>query len=813
MKVLTRPEFQPCVHGAFGGGLTRAAYFDGMVLTAADMQREQLYWRSKRKLSNRALGEGVVWGLGVAWDGRQRAFTLSPGYGLSCCGEDLVVECPQIVSEAELIDVCGEDFRCLLAATAAARLDPCNCDATPDGPIDACLLLEYVECPEDPRSVFEDPCAEHADGCRSSAMRETTRLRLVPPPPPPKPGALDLFCRRLDAIRDELEKTQPAAVMPPLAAWQADRVALTIAVLDAAGTPTAAGTGALPLEVNGTASALATVPAGAASLRLGLEPPPGAVFASVEVDGVRQQGADVMMGSFVSVNLPFPGGKTWSIKVELVPLLSAGAGSLVELSLALVADIAPPPGTPAGRSCLATVLKVEALPPRADCTARLAEGLTAGGCTLRGLALALLTGWFKGALLSGACAPRAGEAADLAAEDAMKARLLAAWAACRIAWRALYGIDLVAAQGAGLEKCLQQLFAMWCEGLHYKGPRCDRHAHGIILGCLQITPKGRVLCFDEWCHRRHVLTGPLLSHWAGQFGLPPLDVSMGRLARWICCLASSPLPALPDGALLPEPSLWAMAGGLLHAGKAPLTGERINGAKVDAVKALSTRQFIAQALEMLSAADPASAGGSAGWQALSAPGGSVHLLRPVRAAGVAVKFGPSRADLLVAELDLPANALPKVARLPMRDFVAAFAEKVQLAQLKPRVEVPLFEPMVEALEAAGVASLADLVELGPEPALRKLRDARAGDPVLADARATEKAIAIVHDTAVKALTSAGQAIVEIARAHDELDPFTRAELLDAGTLNTLRKATNASLRDKGLTPAELKAIASTAASA
>ena len=103
-----------------------------------------------------------------------------PGYGLSCCGDDLVVECPQGVAEAELIDPCGEDFRRLVAATTKARLDPCNCDPKPDGPIDACLLLEYVECPEQPRSVYEDPCAESPDGCRYAAMRETTRLRLVP---------------------------------------------------------------------------------------------------------------------------------------------------------------------------------------------------------------------------------------------------------------------------------------------------------------------------------------------------------------------------------------------------------------------------------------------------------------------------------------------------------------------------------------------------------------------------------------------------------------------------------------------------------
>lgn len=50
-----------------------------------------------------------------------------------------------------------------------------------------------------------------------------------------------------------------------------------------------------------------------------------------------------------------------------------------------------------------------------------------------------------------------------------------------------------------------------------------------------------------WEHRRYVLTGPLLNHWAAQFGIAPLDVIVGRFVRAICCLSGLPPIALPEG--------------------------------------------------------------------------------------------------------------------------------------------------------------------------------------------------------------------------------------------------------------------------
>src|SRR3569832_2397766 len=100
-----------CAPGALAGGLVRTRFFDGMVLTQSDLENEQRYWRIKRRLTNRALGEGVVWGLRVRWDAARRVFVLGPGYALDCCGNDLVVECPVQIAEADLIKLADPLYR------------------------------------------------------------------------------------------------------------------------------------------------------------------------------------------------------------------------------------------------------------------------------------------------------------------------------------------------------------------------------------------------------------------------------------------------------------------------------------------------------------------------------------------------------------------------------------------------------------------------------------------------------------------------------------------------------------------------------
>jgi hypothetical protein len=812
MNAKTRHDFQPCVPGAFEGGLARTAFFDGMVLTEGDMVREQSYWRGKRKLTNRALGQGVVWGLAVHWDSRARRLCLSPGYGLSCCGDDLVVSCSQAINETELIDRCSEDFRHLLAHAAGPR-GHCDQDARPDGPIDACLLLEYVECAEGLRQAFEDGCdSGDSASCRYGAVRETTRLRLVPPPPPPDPGAIAAFCERIEALRVSLEGTA-GAVVEPLRLRAEPAARLSLAYLDNAaggGNTLAAQGGSLALQSGATGSVTLAAATGAASLRVGLEPPPGYVFTSLEVAGVVKGSAEALMGAFHTYTPPPTAVNELVVKAQVAPLFGTAPGWAAEIRLRVE------PATGGGAATLnASVQRLDALPTRTDCASLLAGGLLLqgdAGCTGRTLALAGLCGWFVSQLGPAGCVTS--RDVDLTPDD--EARLLMAWSICRVAWRGLFGIDPALAPEAGLEKCLQQLFRAWCEGLHYKGPRCDCHAHGIVLGTLQLSPKGRVLCFDEWKHRRHVLTGPLLTHWGAQVGLAPLDQGVAQLASWVCCVARTPLPELPAGVAWPDDALLQMAGGALAMGRSYAENDRVAGAAVRSVQQISGGDFALRTLDMIMGRARPTLAAVSQLNVWSAPGSGLNLLQPIESRGLERPDLPgyrpevAKAEALMAEIGLAHAAVPGGSRRVLRDFVASYAESVPLTLLKPRAEAASFEPMVAALEASGVATVADLLALGPEAALERATP-KLGDATLADARTAEKTAAVVYDSAVKALAGAGQAVADKARASEEGDPFTRSELVENSTLSAVRKAANVHLRDRGLSAADLRGIAVKAA--
>ena len=811
MNLTSKHGFKPCVTGAFGGGLSRTAYYDGMVLSEADMLREQAYWRTKRKLTNRALGDGVVWGLTLHWDARARQFALGPGYGLACCGDDLVVECAQCIPEAELVDPCSEEFRRLLVH-ASHGLDPAAPRPRVDGPVQACVLLEYVECPEDPRAVFEDACAQQPDGCRFGAMRETTRLRLVPPPEPPPSGPIERFSAQIEELRAGLAGL-PDALVEPLFALQPQRARAGLAFVDAAGVVLDERDAALEFAANATANATLATPAVApAAVRLGLEPPPGHVFTAARIGTQDLAAAEVLMGVFRTLTPPPAVATDLDVTLEVMPLFGSEAGSGVDLRL----HFDPRPGG-AGPLLTARVTALRPLPPRGDCGTLLADGLLSAGnsgdsgATLRTLALAVLCGWFKGGLLNAGCTPPVdGETATPAAQ----ARWLLAWMICRMAWRALFGIDIRAAAASGFETCLQRLFKAWCEGFHYKGPRCDGEPHGIVLGSVQLSTKGRVLCFDAWAHRRHVLTGPLLTHWGGQFGLAPLDASIARLARWVCCVAAAPMPARPDGVTLPATSVLPLAGGAIAAGTAFTASDKLGNTPIREVRQVGTLDFIGRVIGALFDPDAPSLGSASALRAVTAPGGSLQWLEPTNfgSAPAGTSSAPAAAaEALLAEVNPAARTLSATVRLPMRDLVARYAAAVPLAQLKARAGVPLFEPMVSALESGGIVTLGDLVRSGPEPALAQLRAATPQHEVLADPRAAEKAIALVYDSALKALAGVADTVAERARTADELEPFTRSDLDDAAVLAGLRKLNQSQLRRPA--PELMKRVVAEAAAA
>lgn len=791
---LHKQDFKPCVPGAFGGGLTRAMFFDGMVLSATDLLREQSYWRTKRKLTNRALGEGVVWGLTTEWNAKSRSFTVCPGYGLSCCGDDLIVECPETISEGQLIDPCSEDFRTLVAD----KFDKCDDCARPDTPVPAALMLEYVECPEDPRSTYEDPCAETARGCRHGAVRETVRLRIVPPPQDCA-SPLDRFCRRIKELRAELASAGVVMTEPELDLFKPEsRFGLVFLLNDGS---VLNGTSAqVALKQAATATAGPEAPGTATKVRLFIEPPAGSVFTEVAADGLDVAGAAAMMG--------------WTRDKQMAEFATGAANAVLKVRTSSLFGTSPDlevlyqisvNQANGGIQVIITVAEVRVLESRADCAGLVAgDWLTSGDalCRAKALALALVYGIAAGKLASAPC----GDAG--LNEDEIKARKAIAWALCWLGWQALYGIDTSHEMGAKMQKCLRALFVEWCEDFAYRGPRCCSTMHGVYLGGLELSPKGKILCFDPWQYRRYVLTGPLITHWGSLVGLPPVDRVAARVASWICCVAKADTGTAPSVLLEAGDLLVPLGTGAMAIGPSFGTAPAIGGATAIHTPA-SPFELAGKILNALFdrrgsiATEPSV--DVLGWLQ-----GPVHFVDRPRQLGMspnsAAPAATAAAEAVRAEVNAVARTAPAMARAPIRDYVAILAETISVTSLKPETDNATFEPMLTALETAELRSVAALVGTGPEAAADLVRQQLAGTPEFPDAASVDKAMSLVYDRALKLIDGAGEAIATEARNREAEEPFTRADIPE--TVTDVQRAANQFLKKgKGTTLASLRDVA------
>jgi hypothetical protein len=763
MKTVTQ-DFTPCVPGAFDGGLSRTAYYDGMVLAADDLLREQKYWRIKRKLTNRALGNGIVWGLGLDWDPKLSRFTVCPGYGLSCCGDDLIVECPEFVTERQLIDPCSEAFRSLVSK----GLDPCCDDRRPDAPVEAALLLEYVECPEDPRRVYEDPCAQAPKGCRYGAVRETVRLTLIPPPHKPDCGPIPGFLKTLAEVRAELEKTGVA--MPDPMATPVDpstEISLTAIAVD--GATTEGDTSKLKVKQGESIKLGAGTSASAARLRVGITPPPGYFCAKATFKGVDAPVVDSLMGWSGEIDLTAAGANDRTAVLDFLPFIGGGTSYHVLYSFT--------PGATGTPELTVAATEVETRDAPEDCASLLRKGILCSGDavgTLRTLALATLYGWVAGALAPATCRGSLQPGEAPAEPDPIRVSL--AWTICWMAWKSLFGIDMDDARARGLQACLRRLFADWCDGFHYKGPHCCENAHGIILGSVQVSPKGKILCFDEWAYRRHVLTGPLLTHWGSQFGLAPLDVVAGRFASWICCVAGVRLPERATDQSTTNGVAVPVGAAMLSVGQQLPEGTVVNGMTISARREVGTADFM-QNMARAFSQDKAVEGASEA-MVIASKQLDMALVVPVASRQIASVEAQNGVD---AELAALKAAMPAMARQPMVDYVARLADELPLTALKPATDSPLFAPMVAALNRAEINSVGELIAAGPEAAVAKARADLVDLPAFADPPSVDRAMALVYDRATRTLASAGKVIADEARARTPDEAFTRAELPDVAS--------------------------------
>jgi hypothetical protein len=170
------------------GGLVGTRYFDGLFMTRADLETQQRRLRTEQQLQNRAHGAGVAWGLVPSFNGR--SIRVGLGYGIDCCGNDLLV--------TTTYDVPAE----VLLADAAPLIQ--------HGGAGLHLLLEYVEVPEAPRPVH-DECAPGISRSEPSRIRETVRLRLVTPRPFDGRGPIDDL---LATGLVEIDEVAPQADVP-----------------------------------------------------------------------------------------------------------------------------------------------------------------------------------------------------------------------------------------------------------------------------------------------------------------------------------------------------------------------------------------------------------------------------------------------------------------------------------------------------------------------------------------------------------------------------------------------------------------------
>jgi hypothetical protein len=592
-------------------------------------------------------------------------------------------------------------------------------------------------------------------------MRETTRLRLVPPPCPPEPGPVERFCAHIEKLRETLAgggKAVPAPVLAPLPFSGQPAVMLEAQLRDGGGNALENRRETI-VTAKGVTVDIPLANPSARSVDFTLTPPLGYGFLWTRDDAGTERRIETLMAlGFTESGLAAGGGMNRRFTVELAPL-AGGAAHEVDYQISATA-------TNGGTDILVTALVADVRGPRrvADCGA-LMQGWVfdvSPGCAARTLLLAAIWGWLRGLTGAAPCADPPDQ------PDQTRAALAAfgAW----MSWQILWKIDLTDAKAAEAERCLRQLFEEWCHEFNYRGPRCCDNHHGIILGRVTISRKGRVLSFDEWAYRRHVLTGPLLSHWTGLFGVAPVDVMATRLAGWICCVAGT-----PDVPIDPA-VLKAIQGAMVTA-----QGElKLGGGQVLPLKNLMGQGGMKGGAKLLD---------------------GVPAAAPAAATGLASVFAEHVRRREESRLD----AAPVMARAPGMDMMRAVRSGVKVAELRPLGDSALFEATLAALGRARIVTVDDLLSNDPETLARLVGPEMVEDGVIDEAAVAEKAVGTVYAVAMKAVQSVGDVVAAVAGERSEDEPFTRADI--PGATAVIRKALNENLRGRGLTVGAVRDIA------
>jgi hypothetical protein len=624
------------------GGCVRTRFFNGMFITREDLETEQRYHRLKSRLHNRASGAGVVWGLEVGKHGD--SVRVLPGYGIDCCGNDLTLTTHYDVEIAALLaDPAG--------APALQGCGPQQYDewrrAQERGEHRFDLLLEYVECPSHPRPVHGDQCAPEASRCEMSRIRESVRLRLVPP-------------RGYNAAKESrpiyrfLEEVGKLRELYPIGVYEVVRTAAERAPFGLAvsfnNEPVDTANVVHPAQ--GTTSNILKRTERVNSIQVEAQLDPGWTFIRGQVQGVAPAAAATAVNPATPIDLSQPTGfrsraQNVSIAFKLPETAQSGEFHFKltgwQAQTFLAADRHPVPGGDVDflievadgqlkRSELQSQINWEPLqlasspcagepcgPGGADESGINAHRVTASDTTSlqpwlhpdpshpssagdpKVLVLAALGSWLAEMMVRG-YANTSKEVTTAMREVGQEIFILS--------WLFLFGIS-EKGDRAELGCMLQRLLEGWCDSLLWKGPQCCGDPHGVVIGCA-VVEGGTIRRIDPFGGRRHVVHYPLLEHWGAQFGIAPPDITVSNLFSKLCCLAGLPSPsgggvarfhAQSSAAASPLPdwsaSLFRLGDGYLALGDPQKIAAKLDGIIV-AKRNVSLPEMIASVVTLMS---------------------------------------------------------------------------------------------------------------------------------------------------------------------------------------------------------------------
>src|SRR5437016_5344886 len=134
----------PCPVCGFHECFCRPTFNAGQILSAETLNRTMGYLTAKRRLTNRSMfGWGVVCGLEVACAPcGSDSVSVSPGYALSPCGDDIVVCAADTVPVCKLIRDCRQQERRYVVCEPYQAGDDCMA-----GEEEWVLAIRYQEMP------------------------------------------------------------------------------------------------------------------------------------------------------------------------------------------------------------------------------------------------------------------------------------------------------------------------------------------------------------------------------------------------------------------------------------------------------------------------------------------------------------------------------------------------------------------------------------------------------------------------------------------------------------------------------------------